>query len=178
MLCGHQGAVTVLQVCKVFGIVVSGSKDTTVIIWDLNRLAIVCRPCLDHMHHLPHRNSWSEKFLCPGREDSLEIAVQSCSECDMYYIQILENLQLDGRLMYSCSKPFISIHRSKSRWTGQQIMCVAHDNSQLISRLESDNIHTMQCHAMLHNKVLPTILTLLVPKSLTYAIPCKSTKVA
>ena len=46
MLCGHQGPVTVLQVCKVFGIVVSGSKDTTVIIWDLNRLAVVCRSWL------------------------------------------------------------------------------------------------------------------------------------
>lgn len=46
MLCGHQGPVTVLQVCKVFGIIVSGSKDTTVIIWDLNRLAVVCRSWL------------------------------------------------------------------------------------------------------------------------------------
>lgn len=41
MLCGHQGPITVLQVCKAFGVVVSGSEDMTAIIWDLNRLSFV-----------------------------------------------------------------------------------------------------------------------------------------
>ncbi|XP_076442605.1 lysosomal-trafficking regulator-like isoform X2 [Babylonia areolata] len=41
MLCGHQGPITVLQVCKAFGVVVSGSEDSTAIIWDLNRLSYV-----------------------------------------------------------------------------------------------------------------------------------------
>ncbi|KAK7504327.1 hypothetical protein BaRGS_00004631, partial [Batillaria attramentaria] len=47
MLCGHQGAVNVMQVCKAFGVVISGGQDTSIIIWDLNRLSYV-RTLKDH----------------------------------------------------------------------------------------------------------------------------------
>ncbi|KAL8559615.1 hypothetical protein ACOMHN_008326 [Nucella lapillus] len=45
MLCGHQGSITVLQVCKAFGVVVSASHDMTAIIWDLNSMCVpqVCK---------------------------------------------------------------------------------------------------------------------------------------
>lgn len=35
---GHKDAITCIEVCKAFSIVVSGSCDSTAIIWDLNRL--------------------------------------------------------------------------------------------------------------------------------------------
>ncbi|XP_070180486.1 lysosomal-trafficking regulator-like [Littorina saxatilis] len=41
MLCGHHGPVSVLQVCKEFGIVVSAGQDCSAVIWDINRLSYV-----------------------------------------------------------------------------------------------------------------------------------------
>lgn len=37
-MCGHGADVNVIQISKAFGVVVSGSRDASVIIWDLNRL--------------------------------------------------------------------------------------------------------------------------------------------
>ena len=34
---GHKDSVTCIELCQAFSIVVSGSCDTTAIIWDLNR---------------------------------------------------------------------------------------------------------------------------------------------
>ncbi|XP_035828113.1 lysosomal-trafficking regulator isoform X2 [Aplysia californica] len=40
-LYGHSGAVTCLYVCQAFSLLVSGSQDGTIILWDLNRLTYV-----------------------------------------------------------------------------------------------------------------------------------------
>jgi WD40 repeat protein len=40
-LCAHTGGVTCLAICQTYGIVVSGSEDKTVVLWDLNTLRFV-----------------------------------------------------------------------------------------------------------------------------------------
>lgn len=46
---GHKDAITCIEVCKAFSIVVSGSCDSTAIIWDLNRL--------NYVRYLQHSNT-------------------------------------------------------------------------------------------------------------------------
>ncbi|XP_022782202.1 lysosomal-trafficking regulator-like isoform X2 [Stylophora pistillata] len=43
---GHKDYITCMELCQAFSIVVSGSRDKTAIIWDLNRLSYV--RCLEH----------------------------------------------------------------------------------------------------------------------------------
>lgn len=40
-LCAHTGGVTCLAICQTYGVIVSGSEDKTVVVWDLNTLRFV-----------------------------------------------------------------------------------------------------------------------------------------
>ncbi|XP_025103482.1 lysosomal-trafficking regulator-like isoform X3 [Pomacea canaliculata] len=109
VMCGHGADVNVIQISKAFGVVVSGSRDASVIIWDLNRLSYV-RTLSSHKHPivaLAVSPTLGDVASASHTEKGSTLWVHTINGCEVGHYSCVARIQC---LAYSCAPEGRSIN--------------------------------------------------------------------